>query len=197
MAHGKRDEIHETPDVHYIHNEDVAHEESDVNVKAIYRFVIGLFILMIISMVLMKLLANVFADQAAKDEAKNAPSQLAVEGYNQPPPEPRLQLAPSFGVNRLNGQWEDLSYYTENGALMVPQAEYHVVHQEWEKELKGGIVNPKTGATTVPIEEAMQQTVQQGQPVRQQKQDQTNVTLQGVDYPSDSSGGRQTEKRDQ
>jgi hypothetical protein len=197
MAHGKRDDIHETPDVSYIHNPDVAHEESDVNVKAIYRFVIGLFILMIISMVLMKLLANVFEEQAAKDEAKNAPTQLAVEGYNQPPPEPRLQLAPSFGVNHPNGQWEDLSYYTKKGENMAPQAEYRTVHEDWEKQLKGGVVNPKTGATTIPIEEAMKETVQQGLPTRQQGQGQTNVTVQGLDLPSDSSGGKATEKRDQ
>src|ERR1044072_8279476 len=44
MAHGKRrrDSIHETPDVSYITNPDVAHEESDVAVRPLLWFVGGL-----------------------------------------------------------------------------------------------------------------------------------------------------------
>jgi hypothetical protein len=186
MSYGKKDDIHRTPDVSHIQNEDVAHEESDVNVKAVSTFVVGLFILIVVSMILMKLLLNVFAERAAETERARNPSQLAVQEYNKLPPEPRLQAAPGWGVTLSNGDINNL-------ALKPPGAERVQLDQYWEQQLKGGKVDPKTDFTTLPIEQAMKQTVADGLPVRPEQQAAGPVSAQGMDAPSDWSSGRQPE----
>jgi len=70
MAHGKRrrDSIHETPDVSYITNPDVAHEESDVAVRPLLWFVGGLTFFTIIVCVAMLLLFSYFLAREKSQE---------------------------------------------------------------------------------------------------------------------------------
>src|ERR1051325_4654165 len=98
MAHGrrKRDSIHETPDVSYITNPDVAHEESDVAVRPLLWFVGGLTAFTIIVCVAMWIMFQYFLNRELSQELKASP--LARRGEETLPPEPRLQLAPGFGV---------------------------------------------------------------------------------------------------
>src|SRR3712207_3329269 len=93
----KRDDIHETPDVSYIQNPDVQHEESDVNVRGILVFVAGLFLLMAVTLLLMHFMLNFFEKQEAARETRPDPMALTEE-RDRLPPEPRLQGARGFGA---------------------------------------------------------------------------------------------------
>src|ERR1044071_4102913 len=92
MAHGKRrrDSIHETPDVSYITNPDVAHEESDVAVRPLLWFVGGLTAFTLITCLAMLLMFKFF--QSREESLELEASPLARQGAERLPPEPRLQL---------------------------------------------------------------------------------------------------------
>ena len=178
----RRDDIHETPDVSHIQNPDVLHEESDVNVRGILMFVVGLFFLMGATLVLMYFMLNFFEAQEAKREAK--PGPMAFTKEERVPPEPRLQSAPGF---QAEGQKLE---------LQAPQAEYKVVREKWDKVLKDGTVDEKTGArTAIPIKDAMKQVLEQNAlksrpaDANQQSADQPGA------MPSYPSSGRMMEKR--
>ena len=99
MASGKRrkyDDIHMTPDVSYITNPDVAHEESDVAVRPLLWFVGGLTLFTIVTCLAMFLMFKFFLNRELAQEL--APSPLARQGEERLPPEPRLQLAPGWQV---------------------------------------------------------------------------------------------------
>src|ERR1051325_1626506 len=108
MAHGrrKRDSIHETPDVSYITNPDVAHEESDVAVRPLLWFVGGLTAFTIIVCVAMLIMFQYCLTRETSQELKASP--LARQGEERMPPEPRLQLAPGWQVTTDNGQRHNL-----------------------------------------------------------------------------------------
>src|SRR5215210_1260175 len=125
--HGRRDDIHETPDVSHIQNPDVAHEESDVNVRAILQFVLGLLIFAAVVHVLMWYMLKFF--ERRQDKRKPPPAPMALTDKERLPPEPRLQGAPGFGVELGNGKREDLS-------LKEPTAEMKVVRAEWDRILR-------------------------------------------------------------
>jgi hypothetical protein len=188
----KRDDIHETPDVTYIHNPEVSHEASDVNVKAIIQFTAGLLVAMVLTVVLMKLMYNVFEKREQKQELKTPAGPMALSNEERLPPEDkaRLQAAPGFGVTLKDGKRVNLE-------LQAPQAEYRVLKKEWDRELKDGIMDTKTGAVTaLPIEQAMKQVVQQGLPSRQAADGQKTYE-QTMQMPSYQSSGRMMEMRKQ
>src|ERR1051325_11738414 len=136
MAHGKRrrDSIHETPDVSYITNPDVAHEESDVAVRPLLWFVGGLTAFTIIVCVAMLLMFKFF--QNREESLELAASPLARQGEERLPPEPRLQLAPGWAVE-TDGKRRDLSYTTDQTSHVPhPGSEWEEVIKEWQHELK-------------------------------------------------------------
>ena len=180
----KRDDIHETPDVSHIQNPDVQHEESDVNVRAILMFVVGLLVFAILVHILMWLMLDFFESQEAKREAK--PGPMAFSRDERLPPEPRLQAAPGF---QAEGQKLE---------LQVPQAEYRVVREKWDKVLKEGAVDEKTGArTAIPVKDAMKQLLEQNQLKSRQAASNQQAADQVEAMPSYSSSGRVMEKRAQ
>src|SRR3954471_14887352 len=131
MAHGKRrrDSIHETPDVSYITNPDVAHEESDVAVRPLLWFVGGLTFFTIVVCLAMLLMFMYFQGREVSQELK--PSPLARRGEERLPPEPRLQLAPGWQVAAGDGRRHDLSYAADNvGHVPQPWSEYLLVTDE-------------------------------------------------------------------
>jgi hypothetical protein len=190
MAGRKRkDDIHVTPDVSYIQNPDVSHEASDVNVGSITKFVIGLFVLTVISFLLMRLLYNVLETRAAK--ADPPPRPMAMSEQERLPPEPRLQAAPGFGVNLGEGKG------MINLQLREPQAEYREMRKIWDQALAGK-PDPRTGLVSMPIEDAMKKVTEDGSlKTRPQADGQQPIGTGGMDIPSYQSSGRMTEKRDQ
>jgi len=187
---GRRDDIHETPDVSHIQNPDVTHEESDVNVRAIAQFVIGLFIFAAIVLLLMWYMLRFF--ERRQDKRTPPPAPMALTDKDRLPPEPRLQGAPGFGVDLGESRREDL-------ALKEPTAEIKVLNEHWDRILKEGQKDGSGNTIAIPIEDAMKQLVEKGQPTRPPTEGQAGQPgmTGGIDIPSYQSSGRKMEKRDQ
>jgi hypothetical protein len=204
MAHGrrKRDSIHETPDVSYITNPDVAHEESDVAVRPLLWFVGGLTAFTIIVCVAVLIMFQYFLGREQSQELKASP--LARQGEERLPPEPRLQLAPGFGVTTDDGQRHNLSYENKPEGVPQPQDEYHVLRREWARELSEyGWADEKAGTVRVPVDEAVRRYLQQHQSKQPPPQGSPQGQATGAQAapkeqtPSDSSSGTQTEQKHQ
>jgi hypothetical protein len=97
MAKHEMDEI---PDVSYIHNEGVAHEESDLNLDGIIKFVIHLIVLVAASAAIVYGMYRFFSGQEYEQEKAETPSTLLKReqrASGKPEdmfPEPRLQTLP-------------------------------------------------------------------------------------------------------
>lgn len=186
------DEIHMTPDVSHIQNPDVSHEASDVNVRSIVIFAAGLFVFGLIVHILMSLMFSYMQSGAAADEAAHRRGPMAFTEAERLPPEPRLQAAPGFGISLGEGK------QFINLQLREPQAEYNELRKIWDAQLAGK-PDPRTGKANMPIEQAMQKIVQDGQlKVRPTGAGQEQINIEGgMNIPSFMSSGRTTEKKDQ
>lgn len=186
----RRDDIHETPDVTYIHNPEVAHEVSDVNIKAILQFTVGLLVFAIFVHVLMWLMLKTFEAREVRREEKSPPGPMAFTPKERLPPEPRLQAAPGFGADLQLPEGKTLE-------LQAPQAEYRILRERWQAMLDNGQKDEKTGAVTaLPIEQAIKQVAAQGLPARPAADGQKTYQ-QTMEMPSYSSSGRMMEVRRQ
>ncbi len=197
MAGGKRrrDSIHETPDVSYISNPDVAHEHTDVPVTPVLKFIGGLIVFFGIVVVAMYLMFLFF--QRRELAAEQRPSPLQRQGAERLPPEPRLQLAPGFGVTSEDGKRVPLSYDSvgETSVIPQPQSEYWTVRDEWKRKLESyGWVDEGAGTARVPVEDAMrfylerQKAKSQAQP---SPSPQASPAPGGESAPSATSSGHQ------
>jgi hypothetical protein len=119
-------------------NPAVAHEESDVNVRAILGFGAGLFATCAVVAVVAALLLGYFTRQASRTPRV---FPLAAAQETQPPPEPRLQTHPREDMEQLRAR--------ETAVLE-----------------SYGWVDKNAGLARIPIEEAMRLTVQRGVPTR-------------------------------
>lgn len=121
------------------------YEQNVVGLKGIVYFGVGLFLLIVVTFGLMWVLRNVLEDSAKETKSSNNPMQMS-ERENLPA-EPRLQLAPGFGVESPGGRL--------NLELQAPQAEYRELRKQWERVWLEGNKDPKTGAiTSIPINRA-------------------------------------------
>lgn len=201
MALGKRkrDSIHETPDVSWITNPDVAHEESDVAVRPLLWFVAGLTIFTIITCAAMFLMFNYLQKREESQELKASP--LAREGKERLPPEPRLQLAPGFGVKTEDGREIDLSNEAvgKTGHVPQPQSEYWAVRDEWKRKLENyGWADEKAGTVRVTIDRAMELYLERHPPAQPGSGQSAGAQAAPTETtPSDSSSGRQPEQKHQ
>ena len=200
MAHGKRrrDSIHETPDVSYITNPDVAHEESDVAVRPLLWFVGGLTVFTLVTCLAMFLMFEFFRGREESQEL--APSPLARQGAERLPPEPRLQLAPGWEVEK-DGKRQDLSYSADNaGYVPQPWSEYLLVNAEWQRELKEyGWADEQAGTARLPVGRAIdlyleRRAKQQQGPVPGVGPQPSNAAPRET-TPADSSSGQQPEQK--
>ena len=119
----------------------VTHEESDVNVRAIFGFGAGLLAAAIAIYVLIWLLFLVLSSRARTIETPVYP--MAAPG-DRLPPEPRLQVAPR----------QDLIDFRAREALILGTY---------------GWIDRDAGIVRIPIDEAVRITLERGLPVRQQK----------------------------
>jgi hypothetical protein len=119
----------------------VKHEESDVNVRAIFGFGAGLLAVAIAIHVLVWLLFLVLSARARTVETPVYP--LATTG-DRVPPEPRLQIAPR----------QDLLDLRAREALILGTY---------------GWIDRNAGIVRIPIDEAVRLTLERGLPVRPQK----------------------------
>lgn len=124
---------------------DQPYEQNLVGMKGIVYFGIGLFFLIVITFALMWALQDVLEDYSR--ESKGATNPMAMSDRESLPPEPRLQLAPGFGVQSDAGPI--------NLELRQPQDEYRELRKQWETIWKDGRKDKATGAViALPIDEA-------------------------------------------
>ena len=174
----------ETPDVSHIRNVEVVHETSDINVRAVLTFAVVLTISTMIVAFGLRYLFKFFNQQEAKSPR---PGPMALKQDERLPPEPRLQSAPGFQIQLENGQ-------TVNLERTMPQAEYRVLRQQWEENLKTGLKDQSGNVVGMPIEAAMSKVVSEGLPSKP-KQPNGKLSDYAISMPTASSSGREAEKR--
>jgi len=122
-------------------NVEVHHEESDVNIRAIFGFGAGLIAVAIVVHVAILLLFNFF-DSRARQQTAAAYPLAAAQQEERRPPEPRLQTEPREDLAALRTREDEtLSSY--------------------------GWVDRNAGVVRIPIDRAMELTLQRGLPARQ------------------------------
>jgi hypothetical protein len=159
--------ITETPDASYIKNIDVTHEASDVYIGGIARFVVGLFVLIVVSFVLMWAMFRLLNSQPVPGEKPR--SKVALTDKERLPPEPRLQSAPGFSEElektqaARNKEKAELHPEIKGNAPPPkdPIFEIKVLHQQWEDALTHGPSDPSGKRYGMPIEQAKQEVLKQ------------------------------------
>ena len=166
---------------------DKAYEANEIGLKGIFSFAIGLFLLIVITFGLMRVFLNVLDDQAKADNAE-ARNPMGMSEKERLPPEPRLQLAPGFGIESDKGR--------VNLELMAPGAEYAEFKKQMEHIWEHGRKDEKTGMMTVmPIDEAKEKFLSQNAKAKSGAEAEEFFKNSG-NYISDSSAGRlASEKR--
>jgi len=187
MAEKTRGDGHktETPDVSHIRNVEVEHETSDINLRAVLTFAVVLAISIGVVAFGLRFLFSFFAAQEAKRTPR--PGPMALQQKDRLPPEPRLQAAPGFEVRLENGQTVRLE-------KSAPQAEYRVLRQQWEENLKTGLKDQSGNVVGMPINAAMDKIVSEGLGSKA-KQPNGKLTDYAIKMPTASSSGREIEKR--
>jgi hypothetical protein len=134
-----------------LHNAEVAHEHSDVNVRTILMYGVGLLVIGVIVHILMWVLFAVFERQAAANDPPTSP--LAA---------PATQMPSSTTASPYFGTAAGPQLLTNEPAVLMKHraAEQQQLHT-------GGWVNQAGGVARIPIEEAKKLLVQQGLPVRE------------------------------
>src|SRR2546423_4103864 len=157
--------ITETPDTSYIKNIDVTHEVSDVYVGGIAKFVVGLFILMVASFILMWALFRMLESKTVEEPR----SKMALAEKDRLPPEPRLQSAPGF-AEQLD---KTAQAQKEKKAALSPQItgntpapkdpmwEIRILRDQWNEVLKNGPTDQNGQHYGMPIEQAKEQVLKQ------------------------------------
>lgn len=160
---------------------DKPYETNIIGLKGVVYFAVGLVVLIVITFSLMALLQNVMEDQAkVRDRDNINPMTENMKDAERLPPEPRLQVAPGFGVDSPNGR--------VNLELGAPQAEYNELHKEWEKLWAEGQKDAKTGTVvSLPIEEAKEKLLEQNVKANVNGQKAFDESREVVSY---SSAGR-------
>jgi hypothetical protein len=120
----------------------VHHEESDVNIRAILGFGLGLFVVAVIVHLAVWGLFRFFEARESVKVAAEYP--LAISQGDRQPPEPRLQTAPRQDLQDLRASEDAIL----NGY---------------------GWVDKNRGIVRIPIEEAMRLTLERGLPAREFK----------------------------
>ena len=126
------------------------YEGNEIRLKGIVGFGVGLVLLIVITFGLMWAFLNALKDYGASEPS----GPMAMNEREKLPPEPRLQLAPGFGVDSQNGR--------VNLELRAPNAEYLEMKKEWNGLWEHGQKDEKTGTVSVmPIEQAMEKVLTQ------------------------------------
>lgn len=143
------------------------YEKSDASVGSILRFGLGLFICILLVIGLVTGIQAAFTGRWP--DLRPARSGLADDPNVQLPPAPRLEARPGQTLQELRAN---------------EQARLHSY----------GWVDEAAGVVRIPIERAMELTIQRGLPARSEAEG-AQFRDQGQDIPSDSSSGRRLEER--
>lgn len=159
---------------------DKNYEENEIGLKGIIYFGVGLFLLIVITFPLMWAFLGVMKD-VATDTAEPA-NPMSLSEKERLPVEPRLQLAPGFGVDSEKGR--------VNLELLAPQSEYRELRKQWDELIAKGHVDPKTGTViSLPIEAAKAKFLASNVKARSGA-DAEKVFADAHKFVSDASAGR-------
>lgn len=145
-----------------MHNENVSHEHSDINIRTVLAFAVGLAVVVLASAVLMWIMFRMLESQAGKSDPQLSP---LARPSGQEAPAPRLMTNEPANLAKFRA--------------------------EEMKKLEGyGWVDERAGVAHVPIEDAKKLILQRGLPVRASGA--IDNPLMGTHAPAygDASGGR-------
>jgi hypothetical protein len=129
------------------------YESNEIQLRGIIGFGVGLFALIVLTFFAMWFLLYRVLETGAEKEDAAAQRPMMMSSKEQLPPEPRLQAAPGFGVDRDKARI--------NLELTPPQSEFIELRKIWEEKLSMGETDPATGTViTLPIEEAKQKLLE-------------------------------------
>ena len=155
------------------------YEENEIRLKGIIYFWIGLVALIVVTFALMWALISVLKDYNKENTPAAGP--LAMSDQERLPPEPRLQLAPGFGIDTDKGR--------QNLELMAPASEFRVFRDEWTRLWEDGQKDPKTGAVVIlPIDQAKEKVLASNPKVAANVD--PDMLMKSRMYVSDESSGR-------
>ena len=156
------------------------HEENVVQLRGIIGFGIGLFLLIVITFALMAAFINVLRQYRAESDGPSTP--LVMSEKERLPPEPRLQLAPGFGVDSEKGR--------VNMELGQPEDEYKEIKKQTIQMWEHGRKDEKTGVVTMlPIDEAKEKLLSQNLKAKSDPQS-AEFLEKSKEIISDASSGR-------
>jgi hypothetical protein len=163
-----------------------AHEENEIGLKGIMGFAIGLVVLIVITFGLMWAFLSALKDNAKENADPQNP--MAMSDRERLPPEPRLQLAPGFGVESEKG-WVNME-------LQPPAAEYVELKKQWTELWEHGQKDKKTGVVSImPVDTAKEKFLE-GTVKARSGADGEKALADSRSIVSDSSSGRvASEKR--
>jgi hypothetical protein len=133
-----------------IDNPETQHEESDVNIRAIFSFAIGLFAVAVAVHIAIYFLFVLLSNRATSASAVRT-YPLAVGQEDRVPPEPRLQNNPKQDLRDLRAAEDQIL----NG-------------YRW--------IDRNAGVVGIPVNEAMKLTLQRGLPARAEVPQNTTQT---------------------
>jgi hypothetical protein len=116
----------------------VHHEETDVNIRAVFGFALGLFL---VAVVVHLAVWGMFRYFDARETAATPRDYPLAAGAAPLPPEPRLQVTPRLDMSRM-------------------------LQSEEQRLTSYGWVDRANGVVQIPIAEAMRLTLERGLPVR-------------------------------
>lgn len=158
----------------------IAYEENEIQVKGIIGFAIGLTLLIVITFALMWAFLGTMEDYWRVPDNQRNP--MALSDRERLPPEPRLQLAPGFGVESDHGR--------VNMELQAPAAEYKELKKQWDEIWKHGRKDEKTGTmSTMPIEMAKEKFLAE-KPKAKSGAEAEEVLKNSRSYITEASAGR-------
>jgi hypothetical protein len=161
------------------------YEENEIRLKGIIYFWAGLLALIVVTFGLMWVLISVLKDYNHENQEPAGP--LAMSEKERLPPEPRLQMAPGFGIDTDKGR--------QNLELTYPASEFRAFHEEWLRLWELGEKDPKTGAVSVlPIEQAKEKVLASNPKVAANV-DPDFLMKSRMYYTDESSGRMAGEKR--
>ena len=162
------------------------HEENQIGLKGILGFGIGLVGLIVITFGLMWAFLGALKDNAKENADPQNP--MAMSDRERLPPEPRLQLAPGFGVESEKG-WVNME-------LQAPSTEYIELKGQWKDLWEHGQKDKKSGvASSMPVDMAKEKFL--GENVKANAgADAEKLLADSRSFISESSSGRvASEKR--
>ncbi|HKV38837.1 MAG TPA: hypothetical protein VJX67_06465 [Blastocatellia bacterium] len=149
------------------------HERGDISYAGVAKFIVGLGMLFVVTLLSLWGLLEFFRYQQRR--AEPPPPRMAITEAERIPPEPRLQGAPGSKHQLASADLDMKDLRSESDRVLDSY----------------GWVDKNAGVVRIPIEEAMRLVVQRGLP----QGPQAGQKDEGIEVPTVSSSGRVEEER--